>query len=40
MATARRKEFLCILPDNPNVLAIRKQVKGLVYHKIPRLDWV
>ncbi|KAJ5405230.1 hypothetical protein N7465_006514 [Penicillium sp. CMV-2018d] len=29
MATARRKEFLCILLDNTNVLAIRKQVKEL-----------
>ncbi|CAI7644340.1 unnamed protein product [Penicillium glandicola] len=37
MATARRKEFICILPDNPNVLAIRKQVKGLHYDGIQPL---
>ena len=24
----KKREFLCILPDNPNVLALRKKVKG------------
>ncbi|KAJ5603856.1 hypothetical protein N7537_006812 [Penicillium hordei] len=37
METARRKEFLCILPDNPNVLAIRKQVKGIHYEGVKPL---
>ncbi|KAJ5959540.1 uncharacterized protein N7479_006690 [Penicillium vulpinum] len=35
--SAQRKEFICILPDNPNVLAIRKQVKGLHYDGIKPL---
>jgi hypothetical protein len=32
MATAhKKKEWLCILPDNPNVLELRKKVKGYVW---------
>ena len=27
-AATKKKEFLCILPDQPNVLDIRKKVKG------------
>ncbi|CAI0652194.1 unnamed protein product [Colletotrichum noveboracense] len=29
MATRAPKEFLCIMPDKPNVLQARKQVKGV-----------
>ena len=33
MATAqKKKEWLCILPDNPNVLELRKKVKGYVFY--------
>ncbi|KAF7563412.1 hypothetical protein G7046_g723 [Stylonectria norvegica] len=37
MSTALRKEFLCILPDRPNVLSIRKQVKAAHYEGIQPL---
>ncbi|KAJ5164290.1 YCII-related protein [Penicillium coprophilum] len=34
---AARKEFLCILPDNANVLAIRRKVKRVHYDGIKPL---
>ncbi|KAK2732036.1 hypothetical protein CKAH01_01982 [Colletotrichum kahawae] len=37
MATRSPKEFLCIIPDKPNVLQIRKQVKGRHYEGIKPL---
>ncbi|KAJ6013092.1 hypothetical protein N7522_003447 [Penicillium canescens] len=38
MATARKKkEFLCIMPDRPNVLELRKKVKGCHYEGIQPL---
>ncbi|KAF0327243.1 YCII-like protein [Colletotrichum asianum] len=37
MATRAPKEFLCIMPDKPNVLQIRKQVKGQHYEGIKPL---
>ncbi|CAM1507748.1 Fc.00g045960.m01.CDS01 [Cosmosporella sp. VM-42] len=37
MATASRKEFLCILLDRPNVLEIRKKVKGVHYEGVKPL---
>ncbi|KAJ5088309.1 hypothetical protein N7456_011925 [Penicillium angulare] len=33
----KRKEFLCILPDRPNSLSIRKKVKGGHYEGIQPL---
>ncbi|KAF9893438.1 hypothetical protein FE257_010750 [Aspergillus nanangensis] len=35
--TAGQKEFLCILPDKPNVLDIRKRVKSIHYEGIQPL---
>ncbi|KAJ5371344.1 uncharacterized protein N7496_007436 [Penicillium cataractarum] len=35
--TCKRREFLCILPDRPNVLSLRKQVKGGHYEGIQPL---
>ncbi|KAE9576894.1 hypothetical protein CGMCC3_g7074 [Colletotrichum fructicola] len=37
MATRAPKEFLCIMPDKPNVLQVRKQVKGQHYEGIKPL---
>ncbi|KAE8167209.1 hypothetical protein BDV40DRAFT_284960 [Aspergillus tamarii] len=33
----QKKEFLCIMPDKPNVLGLRKQVKGAHYEGITPL---
>ncbi|KAF5516863.1 hypothetical protein CGCS363_v001297 [Colletotrichum siamense] len=37
MATRAPKEFLCIMPDKPNVLQVRKQVKSQHYEGIKPL---
>ncbi|OJJ06546.1 hypothetical protein ASPVEDRAFT_75640 [Aspergillus versicolor CBS 583.65] len=37
VVTAARKEWLCILPDKPNVLELRKKVKQDHYNGIPAL---
>ncbi|KAJ5453637.1 uncharacterized protein N7458_004593 [Penicillium daleae] len=37
MATGKKKEFLCILPDRPNILNLRKQVKYGHYEGIQPL---
>ncbi|KAF4899318.1 Aspercryptin biosynthesis cluster protein B [Colletotrichum viniferum] len=37
MATRAPKEFICIVPDKPNVLQVRKQVKGQHYEGIKPL---
>ncbi|OGE49300.1 hypothetical protein PENARI_c022G09388 [Penicillium arizonense] len=38
MATAgKKKEFLCIMPDRPNVLELRKKVKAGHYEGIQPL---
>ncbi|KAF4823950.1 Aspercryptin biosynthesis cluster protein B [Colletotrichum tropicale] len=37
MATRAPKESLCIMPDKPNVLQVRKQVKGQHYEGIKPL---
>ncbi|KAB8211385.1 hypothetical protein BDV34DRAFT_209046 [Aspergillus parasiticus] len=33
----RKKEFLCVMPDKPDVLGLRKQVKGAHYEGIKPL---
>ncbi|KAJ5112715.1 hypothetical protein N7532_000760 [Penicillium argentinense] len=35
--TGKKKEFLCIMPDRPNVLELRKKVKGDHYEGIQPL---